>query len=292
VRCLLVLAVIAHAGGVASAQPAPAEPTPAVPASRRLSPRNDAVLASYSTTYNGELTTRDLRLKAAAPIFRGDGFGLALLVGYGATQLDVSLADLDPHLTLHRIESTIAGGGGLAPGWSLRGSLGAAYSSDLRDATWSALQITSSAMLHRVLGPSDGLLGGVVYTSSADLFPVLPIIGYVHQREGSPFRFDIFLPKHVRAEYELRPRLRGALGIEVVGNSWIVQVARSEVNARRAGGAVFGEIQLGATELVRLEARLGMSVDRYTLPAAMDGSLREQPLRAAAFAQLAVLVAP
>jgi hypothetical protein len=116
----------------------------------------------------------------------------------------------------------------------------------------------------------------------------------VHQRDDSRFRFDIFLPRHVRAEYELRPRVRTALGIEVVGNTWITLAARSELRVlrvRRAGGAVFGEVQLGATPLVRLEARVGMSVDRYTLPAEMTGDAGDQPLRAAGFAQLAVVLA-
>jgi len=112
------------------------------------------------------------------------------------------------------------------------------------------------------------------------------------QREGSPLRFDVFLPRHVRAEYELGPRLRGALGIEVVGNTWIVHAAGTELRARRAGGAIFGELQLAASELVRVEARAGVSVDRYTLPAMAGGTTVDQPLRAAAFAQLAVIVAP
>jgi hypothetical protein len=282
---LLVVVAVMYAGG------ARAEP---IPAGRKLSPRVDAVLASYTTTYRDALTTRDLRLKAAAPVVRGDGFGMALLVGYGATQLDAAMDAGDAHLTLHRFEATLAGGAALAPGWSLRGSFGAAHSSDLQLTTWSAIQITSSAMLHRLLGPSDAVLVGAVYTSSADLFPVLPLLGYVHQRDDSRFRFDIFLPRHARAEYEVRPRLHAALGIEVVGNTWVTQAARAEpriLRVRRAGGAVFGEIQLGATPLVRLEARVGMSVDRYTLPSEMTGDTGDQPLRAAGFAQLAVVLA-
>lgn len=291
-RRLLILAVLAHAGASARADPAPADPAPAVPAGRRLSPRSDAVAASYTATRSAALSTRDFRLKAAAPLIRGDGYGIALLFGYGATHLDVGLDDLDEHLVLHRFETTLGGGTALAPGWSLRGSAGAAYATDLQAATWSGLQITSSVMVHRVLGPSDAVLVGVVYTSTADLYPVLPLAGYVHQRVGSPLRFDVFLPRHARAEYALSSRLRAALGIEVVGNTWIVQRMTTELRARRAGGAVFGELQLAATALVRLEARLGLSVDRYTLPAMDDGSTVERPLHAAAFAQLAVIVAP
>jgi hypothetical protein len=279
---LLVVAVLVYAGG-AMAEPAPA--------GRRLSPRVDAVGASYTTTYRGALTTRDLRLKAAAPLVRGDGFGIALLAGYGATQLDAAMPDGDAHLTLHRFDATLGGGAAIAPGWSMRGSFGTAYSSDLQDSTWSALQVTASAMLHRVLGPSDAVVAGLVYTSSAELFPVLPVLGYVHQRDDSRFRFDVFLPHHVRAEYELRPRLRGALGVEVVGNTWVTRAAQSELRLRRAGGAVFGELQLAATQLVRVEGRIGMSVDRYTLPATMTGGTGDQPLRAAGFAQLAVVLA-
>jgi hypothetical protein len=287
----MIVALVALAMLVAHAGAARAQPS-SVPASRRLSPRSDAVAASYSATYSGELSTRDLRLRAAAPLIRGDGFGLALLAGYGATDLDANLDGLDQHLVFHRFEAALGGGAALAPGWSLRGSVGTAYSSDLQTATWSALQVTSSAMLHRVLGPADAVLAGVVYTSTSELYPVLPILGYVHQRSGSPLRFDVFVPRHARVEYELSGRLRAALGIEVFGNTWIAQVARAELRARRAGGALFGELQLAVTELVRFEARLGMSVARYTLPAMAEAGSVEQPLRAAAFAQVAVIVAP
>ncbi|HEU4726583.1 MAG TPA: hypothetical protein VFT22_01795 [Kofleriaceae bacterium] len=286
-RALVILALVAQAGGLARAQPAGP-----VPASRRLSPRSDAVAASYSASHRDELTTRDLRLRGAAPLVRGDGYGVAVLLGYGATQLDVALPGLDEQLVLHRFEATLGGGAALAPGWSLRGSLGAAYSSDLAAATWDALQVTSSLMVHRVLGPSDAVIAGIIYSSAAELYPVLPSLGYVHQREGSPLRFDVFLPRHARAEYELSPRLRSALGVEVVGNTWVVQMGRTELNARRAGGAAFGELQIAATQLVRLEARLGVSVTHYTLPVMTDGSTRDQPLRAAAFGQLAVIVVP
>jgi hypothetical protein len=282
----VILALTALAGGLAHAEPAP------VPAGRRLSPRTDPVMASYSATRGAEISTQDLRLRAAAPLVRGDGYGIALLLGYGATQLDVGLALLDERLVFHRFESTIGGGAALAPGWSLRGSAGAAYASDLQTATWGALQLTTSVMVHRVLGPADAVIAGVVYTSTSELFPVLPLLGYVHQREGSPLRFDVFLPHHARAEYGLSPRLRGALGLEVVGNTWIIQPARTELHARRAGGAVFGELQLAATQLVRFEARAGVSVDRYTLPTMAGGATVDQPLRAAAFARLAVILAP
>jgi hypothetical protein len=147
-------------------------------------------------------------------------------------------------------------------------------------------------MVHRVLGPADAVIAGVIYSQSAELLPVLPILGYVHQREASPFRLDIFLPHHARAEYELAPWLQGALAIETAGNTWVLQMRTTERRARRAGGALFGEIDLRATQLVRLEARLGLSVDRYSLPAQLDGAPREQPLRAAAFAQLAILIVP
>jgi hypothetical protein len=287
VRYLPILVLVAHAGELAHAEPAAA-----VPASRRLSPRSDAIAASYTATYRAELSTQDLRLRAAAPLIRGDGFGVALLAGYGVTQLDTSRDDLDQHLVLHRFEATLGGGAAVSPGWSLRGSLGASYSSDLGAATSTALQITSSAAIHRVLGPADAVIAGLVYTSTAELYPVLPILGYVHQREGSPLRFDVFLPRHVRAEYALGPRLRTAFGIEVVGNTWVVQMGRTELRARRAGGAVFGELQLAASQLVRVEARLGMSVDRYTLPAMVEGSTFDLSLHAAAFAQLAVIIAP
>lgn len=294
-RRYLVLGVIVSTS-VAQAQPEPetvtdTEPQPTVSSSQKLSPRTDVVMASYSASHNAQLDVRDLRLKAAAPVVMGDGYGVALLLGYDSTQVDNAVAAND-HLTLHCFEAMLGGGAGLAPGWSLRGSVGFAYSSDLQESTWSALKNTSSAMVHHVIGSSDALVAGLVYTSTSDLFPVLPLLGYVHQRDGSPFRIDIFLPHHVRAEYAFRPRLRGALGLEASGNTWTLQRAQTEFSARREGGAAFGEFQVGVTAMVHFEARAGMSVDRYTIPMQPDGVPLQQPMRASAFGQLSVVVAP
>lgn len=279
-----------------TANPAPtAGPTMAPPASlgRRLSPRNDAVMLAFAARGGGAVGTRDFRIKGAVPVVRGDGYGGALLLGYGKTHLDLERGGGE--LELHRFDASLGGGGGIAPGWSMRGSLGTAYSSDLDRSTWRAWQLTVAAMVQHVVGPSDAWVAGLVYTSTSDLFPVLPIVGYVHQRAGSPFRFDAFLPRHIRAEYELHPRWRTALGVEVQGNTWAAQMGHNAVDLKRAGGAVFGELQLAASQLVRVEARAGISVDRYTLPATepMASELTEDTsLRAAGFFQLAVLVAP
>lgn len=270
----------------------PVESRPAVPASRRLSPRSDAALASFTATRNGALAARDLRLKAGAPIVRGDGYGAGLLVGYGSTHLDIAMAGLDRELALHRFDVTLGGGAGFAPGWSLRGSVGVSHGSDLHDTDWTDLQLTSSASVHHVLGDSDAIVVGVVYTSSAELLPVLPMLGYVHHRDGSRFRLDVFLPRHARGEYALRHWARVALGVEAMGDTWNLQVAGAERHVRRAGGSVFGELQLLATAMIRVQARAGLSVESYTVPSAPDGAVREQPLRAAGIAQLAVLIAP
>src|SRR5262249_3743471 len=136
-----------------------------------------------------------------------------------------------------------------------------------------------------------GVVVGAVYTSAGELFPVLPILGWVHQPPGSRLRLDVFLPRHVRAEYELSPRLRGALGAEAVGNRWAGHAMQSEQQIRRVGGVAFGELGLIATALVRVEARAGLAVERYTLPE-MTGGSRREPLRPAGFAQLAVVVTP
>jgi hypothetical protein len=282
----LAVVVLVCAGGAAGAEPAQPEPS-----GRKLSPRSDAVLASGTATRDADLATWELRLKAAAPLVRGDGFGVALLAGYAATHLELAMPEGDEELTLHRFETTLGGGAGIAPGWSLRGSFGVAYGSDLQQATTDALRITASAMAHHVLGPSDAVLAGAVYTQSDEFLPVLPILGYVHQRDGSPLRIDVFLPHHARAEWALWPRVRGALGLETFGSTWILQIAQSRSRARRAGGSLFGELELVATDLVRIQARLGLTVTRYTLPAP-DGTTRDFPLRAAGFAQLAVLIAP
>jgi hypothetical protein len=310
-RILMVIAFATQAGVVRAEPeaPTPAQDLPAqdpqaqdppVPAARRLSPRNDMIAASYATTHTDEVTTRDFRLRVAAPLVRGDGYGGALMLGYGATHLEIGLDQLDEEIALHRFEAGFAGGGGLAPGWSLRAALTAAYSSDLQQATWSAVQGTAAVMVQHVLGPSDALVIGAAYSSVGELYPVLPILGYVHQRVGSPLRLDVFLPRYARVEYALSALLTGAIGLETSGNTWIVEGPRGEVQAKRAGGAAFGALQVAATRLLRFEARLGVSVERETLPVTSSAAMGpmatmttiDQPLHAAAFAQLLLSVVP
>jgi hypothetical protein len=132
-------------------------------------------------------TTADLRLKADAPLVRGDGFGLRLLLGYGMTHLDLDAGGQRDTFHLHRFEATLGGAKALAPGRTLRVALGAAYGSDLQASTWRAFQLTSLAMVHWVLGPDDAVILGAVYTSTAEFAPVVPVLGYVHQRDGSRF---------------------------------------------------------------------------------------------------------
>ena len=211
--------------------------------------------------------------------------------GYGVTHLDVATDEVHDGFELHRFEATLGGGATLAPGRSLRASIGTAYASDLHAGAWPALQLTSSAMIHWVLGPDDAVVVGAVYTSTAEFLPVLPIVGYVHQRDGSRFRFDVFLPRHVRAEYELHRCVRGAVGVEAMGNTWAVAM-RSQQRIRRAGGSLFGELGFVLTRSMRLEARAGLSVARYTVPADASGAIIDDSLRPAGFAQLALLLAP
>lgn len=246
-------------------------------------------MTGLSSTTNAQLGVTDWTIKAAAPLLIGDGYGSALLVDYSQTRIDLPGQG---HLVLHRTQAGVGGGAGLAPGWSLRGSVQVAYASDLADPTYAAVQVTSSAMVHHVLSSSDAIVGGLVYCSTAQLFPVIPLAGWVHQAPGSRFRFDAFLPHHVRAEWDLAWRLRGAIGAEAHGDRWIVKPGQQALSASREGGIGFGELQLVATRMVHLEARAGVSVDRYSLPMQLDGRLHDQPLRAAKFAQLAIVVAP
>lgn len=319
-----MLAAVAHLSGVAAADPVPAkaqpvraiaaaeplgavasEPAlvdhadvPALPAEppvsdgQRLSPRTDMVLTSITTTHNSGLDVRDLRLKAAAPLVRGDGYGLALLMNYGATWLSYPSGSASEELTLHRFEAMVGGGAGMADDWSLRGSFGVSHSSDLVDSTWDALQATACMMLHKVATPSDAVMFGAVYTSASQLVPVLPLFAYVHQAPGSPFRFDLFLPHHVRVEYGLSQRWRSAAGLEASGDTWAVHMGHASQQASREGGAVFGELQLQLTRMLHAEARAGMSVDRYELPMQAGGPVQSLGLRASTFGQLSLVVAP
>jgi hypothetical protein len=264
--------------------------------SERLSPRADLVMAGFTSINSSSLSVQDYRIKAAAPVARGDHYGIALLVNYAATSIDYSEMGRADHLMLHRFEAMLGGGTSMAMlgnGWSLRGSFGVSHSSDLRDTTWDSVEITSCAMLHYVIDPSNAIVFGVVYTNPNQLFPVLPLLGYVHQREGSPFKLDIFLPHHVRGEWTMSKRLRSALGAEASGDQWTVQLqegaARQQVMTSREGGALFAEMQLYLNRMVHLEARAGVSVDRYTLPEQAQMGITP-PFRAASFAQLSLVV--
>jgi hypothetical protein len=293
----VVLALVASASAAARAEaPESARPIDngdAASADRRLSPRNDVVYLSISQIHDDALASRDLRVGAGAPLIRGDGFGLGVFARHATTWID-SDELLPSALVLHRFDLMLGGGARIAPGWSLRGAIGVTYASDLHAALWSwdPFQLTVAALVRHPLGPSDAWMAGVAYSSSSGLYPVLPTLGYVHQRPGAPLRFDALLPHHVRAVYDLTPRWYGALGIEVHGDRWLVRGMRPAIDTRRDGGAIFGELGVAAVGAVHVECRLGLSVDRYRLPDAMTGTSHALSLRPAAFAQLLAVVAP
>jgi hypothetical protein len=293
---LLGLALVASASGAARAEsppsPDPNDAAEAAAMERRLSPRNDVVYLSVSQIHDDTLVSRDVRVSAGAPLFRGDGFGAGVFVRYATTWID-SDELLSESLVLHRFDLMVGGGARLAPGWSLRGAVGVTYASDLHlhELVSDPFQLTVAALVRHPLGPSDVWLAGLAYASSSTIYPVLPTLGYVHQRAGSPFRFDALLPHHVRVVYDLTPRLYGALGVEVHGDKWSVRGMRQILDTRRDGGAVFGELGVAAVGAIHVEGRLGLSVDRYVLPDAMTDATRKLGLRPAAFAQLLAVVA-
>jgi len=261
---------------------------------RQLSPRNDTMFLSMSQIHDDELISRDLRLSAGVPLLRGDGYGLALFQRYAVTEMQ-SERYLADDLVLHRFDVMVGGGARLAPEWSLRGAIGLTYASDLHigGVSADAMHGTAAAIVHHVLGPSDAMSVGVAYASSSELLVVLPILGYVHQRAGSPFRFDAELPHHVRAVYAFAPAWEAAFGIEVHGDVWLASGMRENVEVRRSGGAMFLELGLAAYGPIRVEARGGLSVDTYRLPdPTMPDATRDLGLRPASFAQLQVTVLP
>jgi hypothetical protein len=277
--------------GQARADTAPESEDPAT-AARRLSPRNDAVYLSIFQIYQPALSSRDVRVSVGAPVLRGDGYGAGVFQRYGATWVDGdSLAD---ELVLHRFDLMLGGGARLAPGWSLRGALGVSYASDLHlgGVTSEAFGVTTAALVHHPLGPDDAIIVGVAYASNSSLYPVLPILGYVHQRAGSPFRFDAQLPHHVRVSYDLTPRVQTALGVEVHGDRWLVRGMHGVLDTRRDGGSAFAELGIAVARPVRVDLRLGISVDRYTLPDVMTDTRHEGSLGLSGFAQLLAVVTP
>jgi len=88
------------------------------------------------------------------------------------------------------------------------------------------------------------------------------------------------------------PRIRGALGIEALGTTWNIHTGRGTQDAKRGAGATFGEVELGLTSLLYLQARAGVLIARYTLPSERDGMTLERGLGAGGFAQLAVPLVP
>jgi len=296
-REVLGLALVASLSGAARAESSrsqePVSAEDAASTDRRLSPRNDVVYLSIWQIHDDLLASRDVRISAGAPLLRGDGYGIGVFQRYATTWIDSD--ELLPRaLVLHRFDLMLGGGVRLAPGWSLRGAAGVTYASDLHehDLSWQPFQLTVAALVRHPLGPSDAWTAGVAYSSGSSVYPWLPTLGYVHQRAGAPFRFDALLPHHVRAVYDLTPRWYGALGIEVHGDRWLAHGMRQSVDTRRDGGAIFGELGVAAIGAVHVECRLGLSVDRYTLPDAMTDTGHKLSLRPAAFAQLLAVVAP
>jgi len=260
-------------------------------AARRLSPRNDSVYLSIFQIYQPSLSSRDIRVSVGLPVLHGDGYGVAVFQRYAATWIDGD--QLPDELVLHRFDTMLGGGGRLAPGWSLRGALGVTYGSDLHldGVASAAFGLTTAALVSHALGPSDAIIFGLAYSSSSSLYPVLPILGYVHQSAGSRFRFDAQLPHHVRASYDLTPRLQAALGLEVHGDKWLVRGTHAQLDTRRDGGSAFVELGVGAARSIRVDVRLGISVDNYTLPDVMTDTSHEGALAVSGFAQLLAVVA-
>lgn len=296
-RVVLGITVIVCTGDIARAELAPTEPDPMATAklaatTLRLSPSYDFAHVRYTTSSDAEVNTWDLQLKGAQPVATGRGYGVAMIAAYRLTQIDPPAMYRDDTLTLHRFEAGLGGGGMLAPGWSLRGFVSAAYASDLEDAAWNALSVTATSDVLYVLGPSDALTGGLLFISNLDPFPVLPTLGWVHQREGSPFRVELTLPLSARAQYQITPRIRGAAGFELIADSWRQRAAQNSVEVRRFGGATFGELELSASRQVRIQLRAGVQVTSYTLASEMAGVTSDEPTRAGGFGQIAVLLVP
>lgn len=289
-RGVQALVVVAAALGTARADTVESEDLAS--AERRLAPRSDSVFVSVSQIQRDSVSSRDVRLSAGVPVLRIRGVGVGVFLRYATTWID-SERRLPETLSLHRFDAQLGGGGRLAAGWSLRGALGVTYASDLNlpGLPGEGFQMTTALILRRVLGPSDAWVAGLSYSSGSNLFPVLPILGYVHQRAASPFRFEAMLPRHVRVVYQLTPRLHGALAVEAHGDKWLVRGMNRPLDARREGGSAFGEIGLAVYGPLRLDGRFGMSFDSYTLPDAMTGTSDDLPLAASAFAQLLLVVA-
>jgi len=287
---VLVLALVVMASGLARADDEPArEDTKA--RDRRLAPRNDTVFVSISQLHDDELASRDQRVSIGAPVLRGDRYGAGLFLRYQTTWID-SDRFLARGLVVHRFDVMLGGGGQLTPGWLIRGGLGTTYASDLHQSSpaFEAVHSTAAVIVRHVIGPGDAWLAGIAYASSSNLYPILPILGYVHEQPGSPFRIDVQLPHHVRVEYRFTGTLNAAFGLEAHGDVWLVAGMHRDLDARRNGGAVFGELGVAAYGPIELELRLGVAIDSYTLPSVMTDTTIDLPLRPSSFGQLLVVV--
>ncbi len=264
----------------------------ALAASRRLSPRSDVVFVSLSDINADELGSRDVRVSAGLPIVRGDDYGFGVVPRYTATWVDPDVPG-GRDLMLHRFDLLAGGGGRVAPGWWLRGGVGVTYASDLAGTSGSsqALQATASATVRHATGDSDAWILGVLYTSSSDLVPVLPVVGYVHQRPGSPVRVDALLPHHARVGYAFAPAWQGALGVEVFHDLWISHAMVAPFAARRDGGALYAELDV-AVGRVHFEWRTGLALMRYVLPGPATDDNHPDGLGPCVFAQLLAVAPP
>jgi hypothetical protein len=285
----LALALVALSAGLAHADGDELAHDDAKLRDRQLAPRNDSVFASFSQLHDDEIASRDMRISLGAQVLHGDDYGVGLFQHYSTTWID-SNRFLARGLELHRFDLMLGGGGRLADGWSLRGGLGVTYASDLSSPTFEAVHSTAVAIVRHVVGPSDAWTAGIAYASSSSIYPILPVLGYVHQAPGSPFRIDVQLPHHARVEYRFAHNLNAAFGAEAQGDLWLVAGMRKNLESRRDGGAIFGELGVPIYGPVELDLRLGVSVVSYTLPNVMTDMTVDLPVRASSFGQVLVVV--
>jgi hypothetical protein len=287
--CAALAAVAGLATGARSDVPADDD---TLASSRRLSSRNDILFLSISDMSADELASRDVRVSIALPVIRGGDFGFGVIPRYTATWIDPDVNGAHD-LVLHRFDLLAGGGGRVAPAWWIRGALGATYASDLdgTSASSQALQVTALATVRHNIGANDAWTLGAVYSSSADILPVLPVVGYVHQRPGSRFRFDALLPHHARVVYDVAPGWQAAIGVETFSDVWVGHAMSDGFVVRREGGAAFAEID-AAIGRVHVEWRTGLALARYGLPAPMTDDSHPHGIGPSVFVQLLATVLP
>jgi hypothetical protein len=260
----------------------------------RLAPRGDPVVAGARYDAPSTLETpgsgrveHDVAFAVGVVRLVNDGWTLGLVGRYRFDRIALDRATGgNGTYDLYTFALSVFSHIPISRSLTLFGYVGLLSASDLKSAPLDSFQPAFAVYATYALGDADALLFGVgLARFSGALWPV-PLLGYVHQATGSPFRFDALLPQWIRAYYAVVPPVRLALGIDYDSDAW--SVTREAISLLQSTQIqAYGGVRVIGPAQRFVEARGGAEVyQSYALPGVANGAFTTA--RPAPYAQLAV----